>query len=605
MFRLRTLLSVSSLVQVLGVTLLLVALAVQGGQAAVEPLVQRLVVEIDASVHDEMTGLIAEAHQANAVQRLALTQGHIDLHDEAAWQRHLWQAKDVFPSVSYLTVADDRGQWFGLQVFGDMRWSRTADGGYDSHEVGPDGEVGERVARIASYDSFDKDWYQLPLQRKEPVWSPIYVWGAPKVLSMTLSEPVLDASGEVTAVLGIDLALGDIHRFLQRIDIGPHGRVFLVERSGELVAASAEPDPFVTPGPDQPPERLAATDYADEVVAATAAALPPLRSIDTPRDLRIDGPTGGLRVRAAPVRADGLDWVLVVAVAERDVLAEVWASAWRTLWAGLAFVALAVFGGFVVARWVSRPLAELSHEVQLVREFKLDNAFDVDTRLVEIQRLTDSLHTMQTGLHSFQRFVPADLVRRILAMGEEATLGGEAREVTVLFSDLRGYSTLIETLSPGEVIEFMNAYFEGMEEVIDAHDGVVLELLGDAILAVFGAPDAVPDHAGQAARCAVAMRARLEALNTDLPVQLGHRIGVHTGEVVAGNIGGHSYMKYGIIGDVVNVAARLEQLNKQLGTSILVSAEVIAHAPTLRDGATDHGEVALKGRDQPQHVFAL
>jgi adenylate cyclase len=180
------------------------------------------------------------------------------------------------------------------------------------------------------------------------------------------------------------------------------------------------------------------------------------------------------------------------------------------------------------------------------------------------------------------------------------------RDVSVLFSDLRGYSTLSERLTPERVIEFMNVYFQAMQEVIERHRGVVLELLGDAILVVFGAPDKLTNHAESAIKCALAMRDRLERLNESLPVELGNRIGIHTGQVVAGNIGGQTYMKYGVIGDVVNVAARLEQLNKKFETSVLVSEEVRRQLPeALREQGTDRGEVVLKGRARPQHVFSF
>lgn len=603
MVRLRTLLSVTSFLQVLVVTAVATLLALQGGKAAVEPLVERLVEEIDRAVHDEVVGLIDEAEQASALQVLALRTLPID--DEDGWRAHLWATKDVFPALSYFTIADDHGGFFGLQTIGDLRWSHTVEDRYDVFALDGTGRLGPKVSEASDYDAWERDWYAVPAKTLRTQWSPIYVWAEPPLLSMARSEPVLDDEGKLAAIVSIDLALSDIQAFLQAVDIGPGGRVFLVERDGQLVAASGIPDPFVE-GADGQPVRIAATDYSDPLVAEVAAAIAaelPTAAGPTTRRLSTEG--GPVRARVSPLGAEGLDWVLVVVLSETELLGEVWAAAGETALLGGAFVIIAVLVGILIARRVSEPLAALSSEVQLIREFKLDNRFAVDTRLVEIERLKESLTTMQTGLSSFQRFVPADLVRRILEMGEEATLGGESREVTVLFSDLRGYSTLIESLPPDEVISFMNAYFEAMEEVIDEHGGVVLELLGDAILAVFGAPDALEGHGEKAARCAVAMRARLAALNADLPVDLGHRIGVHTGEVVAGNIGGHSYMKYGVIGDVVNVAARLEQLNKPLGTSILVSREVIDLAPALRDVAKDLGEVQLKGREEPQQVFEL
>jgi adenylate cyclase len=279
---------------------------------------------------------------------------------------------------------------------------------------------------------------------------------------------------------------------------------------------------------------------------------------------------------------------------------------------------LTLMFGVVYSGQISKPMRALSEQVRQVQQFKLDNAFDVKSSVSAVGSLADALARMQAGLSSFRRFVPADLVRRILELGEEARLGGETRAVSILFSDLEGYSTLIEKLPPERVIAFMNLYFESMERVISDHQGG-LELQGDAILAVFGAPDDLPDHATTATRCAMAMRARLAVMNTHLrqtayadiggfdeTLELNHRIGIHTGRVVAGNIGGQSYIKYGVIGDVVNIAARLEQLNKEYGTSLLVSSEVYKKLPyDLQVHATDHGDINLKGREQAQRVYSM
>lgn len=584
-----------------------VGLASWGGRRAVESLLVQVQHEVTGRVAGHVRGLLQEAHAANDVQRALATHGGLSLHDEERWRAAQRDLADRARHISYLTVADDDGGWFGLQLLGSRHWARTRAGGYDVFALSDDGVVGAQTQRIDPYDSWAKDWYRIPARTGEARWSPIYVWAHPQVLSMTLSEPLQSDDGSFGGIVGVDLALGDLHDALEPIDVGPGGRVFVVEPDGHLVATSEDEPPYASEL-GRAPVRLRAQDYGDPIIAGLAAGLRPHRGV--PIDARyvparIEVGDAHYRVRAESLRDDGLHWVVVVALDESDLLSDVWAAGWGTAWAGLAFAGLALVVGVWVARRVSAPLARLSAEVQQVRDFKLDNAFEVDSGLTEIGQLQVSLRTMQMGLVSFQRFVPADLVRRILAMGEEARLGGESRDVSVLFSDLVGYSALSEVRRPEEVIHFMNRYFDAMQAAIDAHDGVVLELMGDAILVVFGAPDPVEDHPDKAARCALAMRVALEELNKELEVQLGHRIGVHTGNVVAGNIGGHKYMKYGIIGDVVNVAARLEQLNKPLGTSVLVSDEVLQLAPSVAARARDLGEVTLKGRDQAQRVHAL
>ena len=217
------------------------------------------------------------------------------------------------------------------------------------------------------------------------------------------------------------------------------------------------------------------------------------------------------------------------------------------------------------------------------------------------------------------RYVSEEVAEAVLSSAETLQLGGEERVVTVLFSDLRGYSTLSECLSPSEIVTLLNAYLGEMNDVIDDHLGCVIEYLGDAIMAVFGAPNDMPDHAERAVACAVAMRRRFEELNAEWEEDgfarlwrdhgieaLSARIGIHTGVVVAGNLGSASRMKYAVIGDTVNVAARLEQLNKPLETDILISGEVFEGlSDELKGRAEDMGAHQVKGRQQEVSVYCV
>lgn len=219
---------------------------------------------------------------------------------------------------------------------------------------------------------------------------------------------------------------------------------------------------------------------------------------------------------------------------------------------------------------------------------------------------------------TFGRYVSKDVASAVLA-GGVPDLGGEERVVTILFIDLKNYTTISERLSPVQMVEMLNRYLAAMSEVIDRHRGCVIEFLGDAILAVFGAPHYFIEHAEEAVKCAAEMRERLAELNQEwadlgFAVQwqrngvekIEARVGIHTGPVVVGNLGSPSRMKYAVIGDSVNVAARLETLNKDLGTSILLSDDVKSRlsGPWV-ERVTDHGEHSVKGRSQKVRIFSV
>jgi adenylate cyclase len=207
---------------------------------------------------------------------------------------------------------------------------------------------------------------------------------------------------------------------------------------------------------------------------------------------------------------------------------------------------------------------------------------------------------------SFARYLSRDVLARVLA--DAPSLRGEHREVSILFSDLRGFTTLSERMEPAQIAAHLNEYFDAMTAAIFAHRGMINDFVGDAVMAVFGAPVEDADHAWNAVQSAVAMDEALETLNRRweaaglLRLRMG--IGVHTGSVFAGNVGGRDRIKYTVIGDPVNVASRVEGLNKELSTTILVTEQTLA-AVGERIPVRDCGPMAVKGRVEKVRVFEV
>jgi adenylate cyclase len=207
---------------------------------------------------------------------------------------------------------------------------------------------------------------------------------------------------------------------------------------------------------------------------------------------------------------------------------------------------------------------------------------------------------------SFARYLSRDVMARVLA--DAPSLQGEYREVSILFSDLRGFTTLSERMEPARIAAHLNEYFDAMTAAVFAHRGMINDFVGDAVMAVFGAPVADADHAWHAVQSALDMDRALARLNArwktaGLP-ELRMGIGIHTGRVFAGNIGGRERIKYTVIGDPVNVASRVEGLNKELSTTLLVTEETLA-AVGDRVGVRDCGLVAVKGRVEKVRVFEV
>jgi adenylate cyclase len=234
--------------------------------------------------------------------------------------------------------------------------------------------------------------------------------------------------------------------------------------------------------------------------------------------------------------------------------------------------------------------------------------FDFLTPILAV-RLGSSLHDAierRRLRRSFHQYVGREVADRVYS--DDPSLTGQRRTVSVMFTDLRDFTTMSEAMTADQVAQQLNEYFPMMVEAVQEHRGIVNDFIGDAVMAVYGAPVDNPEHALDAVRTARKMQMGLAALNTEwqargLPT-LKMGIGIHTGSVFAGNVGSPSRKKYTVVGDAVNVAARVEGLNKEFHTTLLITDETYA-AVKDRVEIKDCGEVKVKGRRQAVRVYEV
>lgn len=208
----------------------------------------------------------------------------------------------------------------------------------------------------------------------------------------------------------------------------------------------------------------------------------------------------------------------------------------------------------------------------------------------------------------FSRFVPRDVYNQLLADPTRAALGGSRRHMTVMFSDVRGFTAMSEKATPEAVVGQLNEYFSRMVDVLFAHHGTLDKFVGDMVMGLFGAPLDDPDHADHAVQAAIAMSRALDELNVQWAAagkpQLDIGVGISTGDMVAGNIGSDTIMSYTVIGDTVNLGARLESLNKEFSSRIIIS-EATKAALKGRYDIRPLGDVTVKGKSRPVAIFEI
>jgi len=228
-------------------------------------------------------------------------------------------------------------------------------------------------------------------------------------------------------------------------------------------------------------------------------------------------------------------------------------------------------------------------------------------RGARLERLLErSTGDLQNLRNSFSRFVPESVIEDVIARGVRAH--GEKREVTVLFSDLVGFTALSESVEPSVLVRILNGYFERMSRVIADHRGHVSKFIGDGILAFFGALDPNPWQSNDAVAAALAMRQALADYNRELAAEalptLALGIGLHRGDGVAGLIGSHELIEFTVVGATVNIAARVQELTRQFDADILLTDAVQRHLDP-RYAIQELPPTTVKGVEHPLVLFAL
>jgi adenylate cyclase len=468
--------------------------------------------------------------------------------------------------------------------------------------------IGEREIEYASFDPRQRPWYQSVVQDGVPHSVGPYITGTLNVPTVTIAAPMRD-NGQV--VVGINIHLQTISRLLDTREISPRARAYIIDDGDDLIAHS---DPAIM-------SRIVGLwSRSAGALDATANNFEP--SLETVTTLRRDPAfaNGGLArvdldgnshlVQIVPVSVSSLfkgnEAAIVVPL--EDLVAQANQLLVRNLLIAAAFVIAGVTGSVMLSRIVSRSLHQLADEARRIGDLDIREKGLSHSWITEINTLANALSASRHAISQFALYVPREVVRRIVNPEGRTVLKAKRQDVTVLFTDIRDFTTISEQHSPEEVVAILSAYFELLNTVAERNGGTVVQYLGDSIFVMWNAPVQDSQHAENGCRCALAMKAAVEGLNEanrkNGRPELFTRFGMHTGPAVVGSFGAISRQQYTAMGDTINVASRLEGLNKEFNTSILVSA-------AIHDAVADRfefralGLAQVKGRAEKVEVWEL
>jgi adenylate cyclase len=456
------------------------------------------------------------------------------------------------------------------------------------------------------YDPRNRPWYREAHVWGAPSISALYVFAALQTPGYTITVPF---ASKVAGVLAADILLSSLDEFVKAQRVSRNGRVVLLNDRDEVVAAGglseilderrrgSSQDKLMTP------PTLAVLDYP-----ALDAAVAEWRHTGQERI----AVTQNSRTYIASIRPIGdafRQGVNVAVIAPLDeFFGAIQALRLRMLFyaAGITLIALPM--ALILGRRIARQLSILAEEAGRIRRLELDTTPSLSSRIVEVDQLARSIARTKLVVRDFARFVPRRLVEQLVSSGTSLALGGERRELTILFTDVVGFTSLAERADPATLMRQASRYLGALSDAIAARGGTIDKYIGDSIMAFWNAPSPDPDHVVHACEAILACRLASRQLDDAFAAEgwppMRTRYGLHVGEVVVGNVGSADRMNYTALGAAVNLASRLEALNARYGTDVLVSETIEARCREhFAFRRIDRAQP--KGLTQPLMVFTL
>ena len=410
--------------------------------------------------------------------------------------------------------------------------------------------------------------------------------------------------GRYIGVVTAFVSLPRLSSAIEESDVGAYaGTPFVLYGDNAVLAHPRLRTGFLGLTPENPLPHL--NELGDSVLVhiwAERARTPMVREIGAGHLVRIDG-TGYIFLHKTLTQYGAVPWTVGAYFRARDVADGIGTLVYATA-AGLGVLVLSLVAAVLVARRIARPTQRFAEAAAQLATLDFDRAQSLPrSRIRELDEQALAFNRLLGALRWFEAYVPRKLVRQLAQAGATSDLPSQTREVTVLFSDIVGFTTRAQNLSPAETAALLNRHFAVAIDAIEATGGTVDKFMGDGIMAFWGAPEPLANHALPALAAARAIAASAAACDVRL------RLGLHSGPVVAGNVGSAKRLNYTVLGDTVNTAQRIEALGHDLmaqhaRTCVLASAATLAAA----GGAADFeqaGDFTLRGRNEPVSIFRL
>ena len=578
--------------------------SVAGAIKAVHPILASLFEEVSETVAYELGDYFSPVSKSMEVVRDFGLRGIFSPDDIKTANNVLIPILSAIPQMASINTGDALGNAFILVRRKDGWLNVIVRGGSPTAEWRQVDEMGRELrtwTREFDFDPRSRPWYT---QMEGRSGNEIH-WTAPYAF-MPSGDRGITAAVRVDApkrsyVLAFDILLEDLSKFAQKIWVPGNGKVFVLTDDGRFLVPPSDPARALGDLLLKRPEDVSAP------VVAESVRLWRERKDAEPFQFKHQRETWWCGFQRYNLGPDQTFWIGVV-VPERNLVGETQNYRIALLLVTATALAVATIMVLYLSKSYSEPLQELVEHSERLQTLRTDVAVEVKSRLVEVRHLAEAQENMRRALDSFARYVPVEVVRELLDRGEAAEIGGRSAEVTILFTDIAGFTTIAESMSAAKLTSHMSSYFETVVDILHRHGGTVDKFIGDSVMAFWGAPKALENHSRPAVQAVVEICEWLERANREWSEQglpsLPTRFGLSSGKVTVGNVGAVHRLSYTVLGDSVNLAQRLEALNADLGTTVLAD-ESVRSAAGDDFKWRDVGEVEIKGKMTSVRVFEL
>lgn len=440
-----------------------------------------------------------------------------------------------------------------------------------------------KIEAHAEFDPREREWYQGTKDALKTYWTEVYNFhnAAPdniyqkendskQLYGITIASPIIDIRNQFKGVVGADISLNSLSDFFMSLEIGKNGKALVVNNARKVILFS---DMTIDKLINEQQQGLTINDLKEDWVREGTQEF--FRKHDKEIFYTFNDKKYFVKVHDF-LETTGQDWFLIILSPEDDFLGETKQARAMSLWITSAMLFLSIIFCIWLSRSLSRPIESIIKTMKQVNNLDFTDLKPLSSPIQEFQQISDATTSMTQGLKAFLKYVPPMLVQQFITEGEKAVAEHDELNLSFFFSDIEGFTSISEEVGPKELMTDLSTYFDHMTKIIVLENqGTIDKYIGDSVMAFWGAPNYIAEHSKLACHAALGCRDAIDLLNQERLANgkkvFNTRIGIHTGLAIVGNLGSNDRMNYTVIGDNVNLASRIEGLNKIYHTNVMVS----------------------------------